>query len=129
MTGDCLIKRQVGGVGHFAHVHVRRERTSGAARVVWSVAPDDRASAQPGSDPAEVDAALAGASEMVNLLRDNGFTVDGHTVHLARVIISLVDTEPTAVRASAAMATAIAYGAGDLFEVRHDGGWRVTPAS
>lgn len=102
-------------------------KAEGAAAVRWAVEPEDSASAQPGTDPVEVEAALAGVREGLAEVAASGVDVAGRGVDVTMLGISLVDTEPTAVKAAAAAATVDAFGLADRFEVVHDNGWTCRP--
>ncbi len=118
--------RQGGGRGGFAHVRVvlaRADPARGCA-VVWAVDPADTTSAQPELDGEEVAAALGGAADALDALGRLGIDASDWTVRLMWAGMSLVDTEPTAMRAAACAATAAAFGAADQFQVTYDNGWR-----
>lgn len=125
-TGEYRLRRQAGGRGAYAHVRVEIGPAGpGAdARVVWSVDPEDSASAQPVRDPDAVQASLDGATAVLADLDRLGVDTLGLTVHITSVEINIVDTEPTAVRADAAAATAAAFDAADHFEFTCADGWR-----
>ena len=128
-TGEYRLKQQADGRGAYAHVRVENvpaaQRTD--ARVVWSVDPGDSASAQPARDPAAVRAALDGAAAALADLDRMGIDTHGSAVHITFVGINIADTEPTAVRAAAAAATAAAFDAADRFELTFADGWRYHP--
>jgi hypothetical protein len=122
-TGEFRLVRQGGGRGAYAHVRVAVFPASGAqGGVHWSVDPDDQASAQPQRDPHLVRAAIEGVQDAVRQLG-----AGGRDVHITFLGMNLVDTEPTAVRAAAAAATAAALGRADRFEVAYDDGWHFRP--
>jgi hypothetical protein len=128
-TGEYRLLRQAAGLGAYAHVRV--EMATGAAastpRVLWSVDPADSASAQPARDPAAAQAALDGAAAALADLERIGVDTRGRSVWITFVGINIVDTEPSAVRASAAAATAAAFEAADLFELTFEGQWKYRP--
>ena len=128
-TGEYRLIRQAGGRGAYAHVRVEVVLTGQGtdARVVWFVDAADSASAQPAGDPAVVRAALDGATAALADLDRLGVDTRGSTVRITLVGINVVDTEPTAVRAAAAAATAAAFGAADRFELTFADGWRYHP--
>jgi hypothetical protein len=106
-------------------VEVSESESDSQAGVTWAVDPADETSAQPNTDPDEVEAAVAGAQEMLNLLSGIGIDTTGRTVDIAHVQLNVADSEPTAVRAAAAMATARAFEAADRFKLTYDQGWQV----
>jgi len=110
-TGEYRLIRQAGGRGAYAHVRVEVVLTGQGtdARVVWFVDAADSASAQPAGDPAVVRAALDGATAALADLDRLDVDTRGSTVRITLVGINIVDTEPTAVRAAAAAATAAAF--------------------
>jgi hypothetical protein len=128
-TGEFLLKRQAGGRGAYAHVRVVKVPAGPGldARVVWSVDPEDSASAQPARDPAVVQAALDGAAAALGDLDRMGIDTHGSMVQITFVGINVVDTEPTAVGGAAAAATASAFDAADSFELTFADGWRYRP--
>jgi hypothetical protein len=128
--GEYRLFRQAAGRGAFAHVTVdviRGADPGGPAQVGWAADPGDPTSAQPEHDGTEIGAALAGATDAVQALCALGIDTAGCRVDVTWLGISLVDTEPSAVRAAACAATADAFGAGDRFEVGYDGGWHCRP--
>jgi hypothetical protein len=124
-TGEFRLVRQGGGRGAYAHVRVEvRPAARGAGGVHWSVEPGDQASAQPERDPHLVRAAVEGVQDAVRQL---GAEAAGRDVHITFMGMNFVDTEPTAVRAAAAAATAAALGRADRFRVVYDDGWHFRP--
>jgi hypothetical protein len=125
-TGEYRLMRQGGGRDAYAHVRVEATTTTSGtdARVNWSVDPADSASAQPARDPAAVQAALDGVAAALADLDRIGAGTHGWAVHITFVGITTVDSEPTAVRAAAAAATATAFGQAHRFELAFADGWR-----
>jgi len=123
-VGEFRLRRQAAGRGAFAHVRVEVHVTErNTPQVTWAVDPADSASAHPDRDQAEVDAALAGAERAVTELSRLGVATSSREVRVTFLGINLVDTEPTAVAAASAAATASAFGEADSFEVVYVDGW------
>jgi len=129
-TGEYRLRRQAAGRGAYAHVRVVETAPGSsepADRVHWAVDPADSASAQPARDPAAVQAALDGVADALADLDRIGVDTHGWPVHISFVGINIVDTEPSAVRASAAAATVAAFRAAHRFELIFAGEWRYRP--
>jgi hypothetical protein len=123
-TGQYRLFRQVGGRARFAHVFVEVLREGGEPAVRWAVDSHDRASAQPQFDADLMEAAIAGALDAFGELTQIGFDTKGWVVLIKRVIITLVDSEATAVRVAASAATVNAFGFEGAFEVTYTNGLR-----
>jgi hypothetical protein len=128
--GEYRLFQQAAGHTGFAHVRVDVTRDGDAQvppQVQWGAEPSDATSAQPDRDTDEVRAALVGVADALNALAASGIDMAGCRVTVTWLGINHVDTEPSAVRAAACAATAAAFGVGDRFEVRYEGGWRCRP--
>ncbi|MEV0675423.1 hypothetical protein AB0I60_02755 [Actinosynnema sp. NPDC050436] len=124
--GRYRLWRQDMGVVAFASVELAIEDlVAGPSQVRWSVERGDRSSAQPENDPVEVEAASRGVREVIDRLgRNRAELVGGLVVGVTKLEINLADTEPTAVQAAAAAATADLFGVLDRVEVVYEAGWR-----
>jgi hypothetical protein len=126
-TGEYRLRRQHAGVGYFGQVRVRLT-TAGEDRspVTWVVDPDDTSSLQPGPDREFVDAALAGATDGLDLVTSCGADTTGVAVEVVHAQLDLTDIETSAVRAAAALAVADAFGVADQLQPVYHQGWTVT---
>jgi hypothetical protein len=128
--GEYRLFRQAAGRAGFAHVRVRvttQPDTGRPAQALWAADPDDPTSAQPDQDSAEVSAALVGAADALDALPALGIDTAGRQVAVIWLGVNLVDTEPSAVRAATCAATAVAFDAGERFEIGYDDGWHCRP--
>lgn len=111
--GEYRLRRVAGGRCGYAEVRVQ---IVAGRTVVWAVDPADPTCAQPGHDDAEVAAALTGAFAAIAAL-----DVTGRTARITYAGMSIVDTDPSAMRATACAATATALGAS--FHIGYADGW------
>jgi hypothetical protein len=129
-SGEYRLARQAGGRGAFAHVRVNVTRdadTEGGSQLVWGAELNDSTSAQPDRDMDEVRAALAGATDALDVLAALGIDTNGCRITVMWLGINRVDTEPSAVRAAACAAVATALDVDDRVEVVYQGEWHCRP--
>lgn len=125
MLGEYRLARQGGGRGAFAHVYVEVVPWDGqGSQVITAVDHNDR-TALPEQDPEWFEAAMEGCQKSLNALRIEGIESNTYQVQIIRIIYTIADTNPDAIRAASFLATAAAFGAQARFRLAFQNGWKV----
>lgn len=120
--GECRLKRQYGGRGHFAHVAVELARRGDGADVTVAT---EMAGAKPATHADWFGAVAAGCHDGLRLAVAVGIDVEPWQVRVVRLVGLEADTAADGLRTAAALATVEAFGLQDRFVPVFAGGWTI----
>jgi hypothetical protein len=119
MEGNYRLFRQCNGVSWFAHVSA-----AVYARSSEQVPNQDHITlALPESEAYVIDdewreAAVAGCTNALDILRKHGQVTASHTILVTRILTNFADTQPSAIELSAFLAVVNSFGLDNKFTVR-----------